>query len=155
LGPVGRHSQISVDHPTCENELSPPRARTGGEGGAAAVEMALVMPLLLLLVFGIIEFGFIFNRYITLTHAAREGVRQLALGTDSGAAVAGAEGAAGPNADGRFGSDAIRCTASSSGRLGDETVAMRCNSTYRLRLLSLLPLPSSVPLSSEARMRKE
>src|ERR687892_2642184 len=56
------------------------RGRMGAEDGAAAVEMALVLPLLLLLVFGIIEFGFIFNRWITVTHSAREGVRQLALG---------------------------------------------------------------------------
>src|ERR687892_2608524 len=56
------------------------RGRMGAEDGAAAVEMALVLPLLFLLIFGIIEFGFIFNRWITTTHAAREGVRLLALG---------------------------------------------------------------------------
>ncbi|MDQ3216327.1 MAG: pilus assembly protein, partial [Actinomycetota bacterium] len=63
------------------------------ERGAAAIEMALVLPLLVLLVFGIIEFGFIFNRYISVTHAAREGVRQLAVGVDPGTAAAQAESA--------------------------------------------------------------
>lgn len=49
------------------------------EDGAAAVELALVLPLLLLLVFGIIDFGRLFNAQITLSAAAREGARWAAL----------------------------------------------------------------------------
>jgi hypothetical protein len=52
------------------------------EQGAAAVEMALILPLLLTLVFGIIEFGFVFNAQISLTQAVREGVRVGAIGDD-------------------------------------------------------------------------
>ena len=48
--------------------------------GAAAVELALVLPLLVLLLGGIIDFGFAFNTQISLTHAAREGVRVEAIG---------------------------------------------------------------------------
>lgn len=51
-----------------------------GDGGAAAVEFALLLPFLLLLLFGIIEFGRAYNMQISLTHGAREGVRVLALG---------------------------------------------------------------------------
>lgn len=40
------------------------------------VEFALVLPLLLFLVVGIIQFGLIFNAYITLTNAVREGARE-------------------------------------------------------------------------------
>ena len=50
------------------------------ERGAAAVEMALVMPLLILMVMGIIDFGRIFNAEIQLSQAAREGARVAALG---------------------------------------------------------------------------
>ena len=50
------------------------------DGGAAAVEMALVMPLLILMVMGIIDFGRIFNGEIQLSQAAREGARVAALG---------------------------------------------------------------------------
>ena len=62
------------------------RAQCEGGGpqsdrGAAAVEFALVLPLLLLLVLGIIDFGRLYFTQITLTDAAREGVRVLALGT--------------------------------------------------------------------------
>ena len=58
--------------------------------GAAAVEMALVMPILILMVMGIIDFGRIFNGQIQLSQAAREGARIAALGT-SGYSVAAVE----------------------------------------------------------------
>jgi Flp pilus assembly protein TadG len=48
--------------------------------GAAAVEFALLLPVLLLLVFGVVDFGRALNAQITLTQAAREGVRLAALG---------------------------------------------------------------------------
>lgn len=48
--------------------------------GAAAVEFALVLPILLLVVCGIIDFGRAYNAKITLTHAAREAARVWALG---------------------------------------------------------------------------
>jgi Flp pilus assembly protein TadG len=44
------------------------------------VEFALLFPMLLLLVFGIIDFGRALNAQITLTQAAREGARLAALG---------------------------------------------------------------------------
>src|SRR5215472_17429833 len=52
----------------------------GGDRGAAAVEFALVLPLLLLLVCGIIDFRRAINAQITLTQAARTGARLAALG---------------------------------------------------------------------------
>jgi len=52
--------------------------------GAAVVEFAVVLPLLLLIVFGIIEFGFIFYNKALLTNASREGARQaIVYRTDS------------------------------------------------------------------------
>ena len=52
--------------------------------GAAAVEFALVLPILLLLIFGIVDFGRLYFTQITLTDAAREGARVLALEGASG-----------------------------------------------------------------------
>lgn len=43
------------------------------------VEFALVIPLLLLLIFGIIQFGILFNNYLALTDAVRAGARQAAV----------------------------------------------------------------------------
>jgi Flp pilus assembly protein TadG len=45
------------------------------ESGAELIEFSLTLPLLLLLVLGIIEFGFIFREYEVVTNAAREGAR--------------------------------------------------------------------------------
>jgi Flp pilus assembly protein TadG len=45
------------------------------ERGAELIEMVVVTPLLLLLLFGIIDFGFMFQRYLVLTNAAMEGAR--------------------------------------------------------------------------------
>jgi Flp pilus assembly protein TadG len=43
--------------------------------GQAVIELALTLPLLLVVVFGIIDFGFMFQRYESVTNAAREGAR--------------------------------------------------------------------------------
>jgi hypothetical protein len=45
------------------------------ERGAALVEFALALPLLLVVIGGIVDFGFLFQRYEVLTNAAREGAR--------------------------------------------------------------------------------
>ena len=51
--------------------------------GAAAVEFALLLPLLVLLLFGMIEFGLAFNTRIQATNAAREAARQAVVGVDN------------------------------------------------------------------------
>jgi Flp pilus assembly protein TadG len=56
------------------------RGSVSSDRGAAAVEFALLLPLLVLIVFGLIDFGRAINTQITLTQAAREGARALALG---------------------------------------------------------------------------
>lgn len=53
--------------------------RGGTEEGAQLVEFALVLPLLLLVMLGIAEFGIVFQRYEVLTNAAREGARLAVL----------------------------------------------------------------------------
>jgi Flp pilus assembly protein TadG len=52
------------------------------ERGASAVEFAFIVPLLILLVLGIAEFGHAFQVQGTLSAAAREGVRAMALRND-------------------------------------------------------------------------
>lgn len=56
------------------------------------VEFALVLPLLALLLFGVIQFGIVFNNYVTLTDATRAGARRAAVSRQAsdpvGAAVA-------------------------------------------------------------------
>ena len=53
--------------------------RSRRERGAAAVELAIVFPLLFLVVAGIIDFGRAFFTQIQVTNAAREGARAAVL----------------------------------------------------------------------------
>jgi Flp pilus assembly protein TadG len=48
--------------------------------GAAMVEFVIVVPMLLLLVLGIMEFGMVMHDYIMLSQGAREGARTAAIG---------------------------------------------------------------------------
>jgi len=49
------------------------------QAGQALVEFAVMLPLLLLLVMGIIQCGIVFNNWLILTDAVRSGARQLAV----------------------------------------------------------------------------
>ena len=53
--------------------------RWRSDEGAELIEFALVLPMLLLVVLGIAEFGFMFQRYEVITNAAREGARIAVL----------------------------------------------------------------------------
>ena len=64
------------------------------ERGASAVEFAFIVPLLIVLVVGIAEFGRAFQVQSTLSAAAREGVRTMALQNDPAAARASVENVA-------------------------------------------------------------
>jgi Flp pilus assembly protein TadG len=50
------------------------------ESGQTLVEFALVLPILLILIFGAIEFGRVFHATHVITSAAREGARVAAVG---------------------------------------------------------------------------
>ena len=56
--------------------------------GAAAVEFALLVPFLLMMLFGVIDFGYMLNRDTTINNAAREGVRTASVGGTSAEVVA-------------------------------------------------------------------
>ena len=73
---------------------SPMRRNRHDERGAAAVEFALVAPLLLMMVLGIAEFGRAYHVQTTLSQAAREGVRVMALKNNPAAAIAATKAAA-------------------------------------------------------------
>ena len=52
--------------------------------GAAAVEFALVVPLLVMILFGIMEFGYAFFIQASVASAARDGVRNYAINWNTG-----------------------------------------------------------------------
>ena len=65
------------------------------EKGAAAVELAILLPVLVTLLVGTLELGRAYNASITVTHAAREAVRRVAI-KDSGNAITAGQTAAAP-----------------------------------------------------------
>ena len=99
------------------------------EGGAALVEFAIVLSLLVMLVFGIIEFGRAYNAQITLTHATREGVRVLAITGDADAARDATVGAA---------------TTLDPSKLSITTTS--CNPGYPTEVVASYPFFLSIPL---------
>jgi Flp pilus assembly protein TadG len=55
------------------------KTRMKNEQGQTMTEFALVLPILVVLLFGIIQFGIAFNNYVTLTDAVRSGARKAAV----------------------------------------------------------------------------
>ena len=116
------------------------------ERGVALLELAIITPVLLLLIMGIVEFGWLFNGYITLTGAAREGARVAAVNGDYEKAVDDHI-----NALPRLNVSSI--SKSGGAEQGDEiTVVVGGEITL---LVGLLPLPDPFPLNAEATMRRQ
>ncbi len=59
------------------------------EGGQSLVEFALVVPMLLILVFGVVDFGLGLRAYISIASATREGARFAVVGNAPGTFVSG------------------------------------------------------------------
>jgi Flp pilus assembly protein TadG len=54
----------------------------GSERGQSLTEFALALPILALLLFAVIQFGIVFNNYVTLVDATRAGARKAAVGRE-------------------------------------------------------------------------
>jgi Flp pilus assembly protein TadG len=76
-----------------DRELSRTARKWEHRGGQALVEAAMVLPLLLLVLVGIMEIGRAWNIRQVVTHAAREGARAAAVWHDSGEGKDSAEAA--------------------------------------------------------------
>ena len=64
---------------------------TRREGGQAAVELALALPLLAVLALVLLQVGLVVRDQVLLTHAAREAAREAAVADDPQAGRRGAE----------------------------------------------------------------
>jgi Flp pilus assembly protein TadG len=53
--------------------------RSNKEQGQSMAEFTLVLPVLAILLFGVIQFGIVFNHYLAVTDAVRAGARQAAV----------------------------------------------------------------------------
>ena len=121
-----------------------PIAATRSEKGQALVEFALVAPLLLLLLFGIIQFGIAFNNSLTLTDAVRAGARAAIVNGPSGASAAAKQAvlASAPN---------LNQTALGSGvtvTVGTTDVTVSATYPYSINLLGIVVKSGSLSSST-------
>lgn len=117
------------------------------------VEFALIIPVLLLIVIGIIEFGFMFGGYLSLTNASREAVRFVSLGGTDAAAITRAKEVAINLAPER-----MIVTISPSNALRNRGDSVSVNITYDYEFLTPFMnrlLGNTVSLKSKATMRVE
>ena len=88
--------------------------------GQSLVEFAIALPILAALLFGIIQYGFIFATYITVRNASSIGARQVIINSGTGASstsnvVAAASNAVGPLLDPNQAQITVTATNLSSG----------------------------------------
>jgi|GEM_PF-334960 len=99
--------------------------------GAAAVEMAIVLPLLLFVLFGLIDFGRAYNAQIQLSAAAREGVRLATL--NPGATLAAKQ------ADADYGDTAIK-----------NRVHAAASGVPNFTVVNVVTVPTSCPVTANS-----
>lgn len=131
------------------------------ERGTSVVEMAIVLPLLLMLIFGIGEFGLMFTQWQTLTNAAREGARigVVFRGASCAAATVQSEiTTAVQNYMTNTGVDTATITTTSTGACAGSGTQLQVTAQlpYAFGALpGLAGLASSITLSATSTMRNE
>jgi Flp pilus assembly protein TadG len=126
------------------------RSTARGEGGSSAVEFALLLPILLLVLLALVQVGVLARDSLVLTQASRAGAREAAV-QPSNEAVEQAVREAAPG----LAAERLSMNVAWGGTRGSPvTVAV----TYEAPVASLLAgwlLPGSVSLSASATMRQE
>jgi Flp pilus assembly protein TadG len=135
------------------------------DDGSAVVEFALVSPLVIMLVFGIIEFGIAYNQQIELRSAAREGGRLAAVDNGCGNAVSCPNAstqrdnliaATRTKAAGLADSSSMKVSVSYTGTtVGTDTVTVCLNYTMHSVTLLYQQWLNNVVISGKAVMRLE
>lgn len=138
--------------------------------GQSIAEFALVVPILLLLVFGIVEFGLIVKSWQVVTDAAREGARVAVVGVTPGQSADSVDAAAAVrnalNRGGLNGTNAsvtIAATGNTGGPLFNslrgDTVRVTINYPHSMimfgPLISSMTGYSTLPIRTSITMRKE
>ena len=75
------------------HSLNGPKLLKGRQRGDAIVEYILVLPILLMILFGILEMGRVLDAWIVVQNAAREGARSGALATSANISTAAQQAA--------------------------------------------------------------
>ena len=116
------------------------------------VEFALVVPILCVVLFGILQFGALYNDYVTLTDATRVGARKAATARHETNPEAAAEAAARNSAQGLDPSE-LDITVSATAWEHGESVTVEGTYPYEIDLLGFVV--ASGDLTSETTERVE
>jgi Flp pilus assembly protein TadG len=131
------------------------------ERGANLVEFAILAPLLIMLLFGIIEFAWVFAQNLDVRHGAREGARLAAVNFPTGVNNGGARTPANLAAlvgetCGRMDLDTnASVEVDSPGAVGDPAVVTVASPADTLTGLMDWVIPSTLTLSSTVEIRIE
>jgi Flp pilus assembly protein TadG len=143
------------------------KAKLNNQRGTSAVEFAIVLPLLVVFIFGIIEFGLVFYNKAMVTNASREAARAGIVYSDPPVTVAEMQDVVDSYCGGMlvsFGSGPGAVTTVPSGECANHGDELVVNVAYRYDFL-LIPdfltaffsggLPGSIDVSAVTRMRCE
>jgi Flp pilus assembly protein TadG len=108
------------------------------ERGQAMTELALILPVLALLLFGIVQFGIVFHQYITVTDAVRAGARKAVVSRHDGSPAATAEAAVRKAADGLDGAKLAVTVSAPAGWAPGEDVKVCAAYPYKIDLIGLV-----------------
>jgi Flp pilus assembly protein TadG len=151
-GPATLHPQFQPQFNRKTHSM-PKRFSLRNQNGQSMTEFALVLPILALLLFGVIQFGIVFNNYITLTDAVRAGARKGAVGRhlqDPGGAV---EQTVRDSATDLKQNDLIVNVSPDPGWTADAEITVNATYPYQISLLGLVV--KSGRLSSTTKERVE
>lgn len=123
------------------------------EHGAAAVEFALVLPILIVILLGILDFGLYYYNDLQLTHVARDAARYLSVGKDDAVNVAEANDAI-DNAS-LVSTDITTRTLDPSTRGNEATVTLEAVYHCLTPLPRIVGIDQDIGINATAKMRRE
>lgn len=107
------------------------------ERGQTMVEFALVVPILLVVLFGIFQFGALYNDYVTLTDASRVGARKAAVSRHDSCPSCAAETAVRTAASG-LASSKLAVSVTGTGWEHGDSVTVEAAYPYAVNLLGVV-----------------
>ena len=116
--------------------------RARGERGAAAVEFALVVPILLLLVFGIIDYGAVYADSISARNGVREAARQGVVSNFGGTGLDGVRAQAKSNIGAISGTASVKVYAPDGWVKGKPLIV--CAKIPNPGIVHFVPLPNEL-----------
>jgi Flp pilus assembly protein TadG len=120
------------------------------ERGQTMVEFAIVLPVLMLVVFAIIQFGILYNNFVALTDAVRAGARTAAVSRTAADPV-GATIARVQSATGDLDQAKLSVTVTSGWQHGDD-VTVAATYPYSIDLLGLIVQSGNLKSSTTERV---